>query len=463
VLHPHPGAVERMKSILIACHAWHGEYFGGAFKLAAEFAQYLSAKGHDVHFLCGTERSAFINPTLENGLKIWRYRFPKAPAPSPANLMGHILGAWRLTKRIGQIADISFLNGHSPLQFLGAVLALRRHPCRKTYSVHSPFVEELRSIWGAEKVIAARIRPLKFLFSAHDFPSPPFCTGAQHESVDSPPFFKGGRGGFQNTFRSRDFPVRRRLALATFAFLEHQIYRLSDAIQCDSEYSLAVIKQQYPGAVGSRGLVCPGWVDLDRFQLKPDKDEVRKSLGVPWVPGLPTFLCVRRLERRMGLDHLIRACAILASQGHRFSLIIGGIGPLRKELEADIAERHLRGMVHMVGGISEEQLPLYYTAADCFVLPTRSLECFGLIVLEAFACGAPVIATPVGSIPEVMGKTFRSCLTEDTSAISLADCMRRFLCAKLKFEREVLRSLAERYCFSVVLERLDKVVLGSSV
>ena len=56
-----------------------------------------------------------------------------------------------------------------------------------------------------------------------------------------------------------------------------------------------------------------------------------------------------------------------------------------------------------VGGeVSEQDLPLMYGACDAFVLPTRSLECFGLIAIEALSAGRPVMATPVGAIPEVL-------------------------------------------------------------
>ena len=160
----------------------------------------------------------------------------------------------------------------------------------------------------------------------------------------------------------------------------------------------------------------------------------------------------------MGLDHLVRACAILASQGHRFSLVIGGSGPLREELEADIARYNLTETVHLVGRIPEELLPLYYAAADCFVLSTRSLECFGLIVLEAFACGTPVIATPVGSIPEVMGKFFDGWLTVDTSAKAMANRMRDFLTGNINCERESLRRHAEHYSAWRVFPVLHRAV-----
>ena len=55
-----------------------------------------------------------------------------------------------------------------------------------------------------------------------------------------------------------------------------------------------------------------------------------------------------------------------------------------------------------LGRLSDDALALAYQAADVFLLPTTALECFGLIILEAFACECPVIATDAGAIPEVM-------------------------------------------------------------
>src|SRR5207249_11624167 len=55
-----------------------------------------------------------------------------------------------------------------------------------------------------------------------------------------------------------------------------------------------------------------------------------------------------------------------------------------------------------LGFIPDETLPSYYHAADVFVLPTRELEGFGLVTVEALACGTPVLGTPVGATPEVL-------------------------------------------------------------
>jgi SAM-dependent methyltransferase len=83
-------------------------------------------------------------------------------------------------------------------------------------------------------------------------------------------------------------------------------------------------------------------------------------------------------------------------------LLIGGSGSLRTELEALAAALGVAAHVRFLGFVPDADLPLYYQAADCFVLPTRELEGFGLVTVEALACGTPVLGTPVGATPELL-------------------------------------------------------------
>jgi glycosyltransferase involved in cell wall biosynthesis len=71
-------------------------------------------------------------------------------------------------------------------------------------------------------------------------------------------------------------------------------------------------------------------------------------------------------------------------------------------------------VVHFLGHIPEEDLPQMYQASDFFVLPTRKLEGFGLVILEAMASGTPVLGTPIGGIPEVIGPFDRELLFNGT-------------------------------------------------
>ncbi|HWU38845.1 MAG TPA: glycosyltransferase family 4 protein, partial [Candidatus Acidoferrum sp.] len=116
----------------------------------------------------------------------------------------------------------------------------------------------------------------------------------------------------------------------------------------------------------------PGGADIERFQPTPDRDVLREAMGLP--PGSPLLLTVRNLEARMGLDILIRAMAILRQRIPGVTLLIGGTGTLRGDLESLTASLELQQHVRFLGYIPEPDLPLYYQAADAFVLPTRELE-----------------------------------------------------------------------------------------
>jgi glycosyltransferase involved in cell wall biosynthesis len=414
-------------AILIACQAWQEEEIGGAYKLAYEFASHLANVGYRVHLACGSRETILSNPVKHEGLYVWRYRHPRRASPSVRNLWGHLAGMYGLVKQIARVERVAFLNGHSPLQFIAASRALGGHVRRRVYSVHSPYVEEIKTNWAMRRDADLRLDP------AYD-------TGRSSGS------------SLQN------------LIVAATRRLEQYVYRRADVIQCDSAYSLSVIKAQYPRAVGAKGVVCPGWVDLDRFRPVPDRNEARRHLGMPWTEGVPTFLSVRRLEGRMGLDALIEACAELRHEELDFQVLIGGTGPMYQELQQKIRNLGLSSTVHLLGRIPDQTLPLCYAAADCFVLPTHALECFGLIVLEALACNTPVIATPVGSIPEVMGPYgTQGWLSEDPSPRSIADRMRAFLDARLVAGNEAFRRHAEQYAASAIKPLLEDLVVTDAV
>jgi glycosyltransferase involved in cell wall biosynthesis len=102
------------------------------------------------------------------------------------------------------------------------------------------------------------------------------------------------------------------------------------------------------------------------------------------------------------LENLIRAAVLLRERIPNIFIAIGGTGPLAETLAASIVELGLQNTVRMLGRISEDDLPSVYGAADLFVVPTVALEGFGLVVVEALACGTPVLVTPVGGLPSVV-------------------------------------------------------------
>src|SRR5262249_40901914 len=99
---------------------------------------------------------------------------------------------------------------------------------------------------------------------------------------------------------------------------------------------------------------------------------------------------------------------------------------------------------------------------DCFVLPTRELECFGLVIVEAFASGTPVIATPIGAIPELMAPAPEG-LARDNSPEALGERILAFL--RSGGQRDAAHAakyvaFAKNYEKTKILDRLEVLVMG---
>jgi glycogen synthase len=146
--------------------------------------------------------------------------------------------------------------------------------------------------------------------------------------------------------------------------------------------------------------VIPGGVDVDRFDIAPSRSECRRALG--WPTDRPIALCVRRLVRRVGVDTLVEATNILRNRVPDALVLIAGTGPLRGELEARITALGLERHVRLLGFVPDDVLPTAYRAADLSVVPSATLEGFGLITVESLAAGTPCVVTPVGGLTDVV-------------------------------------------------------------
>ena len=171
--------------------------------------------------------------------------------------------------------------------------------------------------------------------------------------------------------------------------------------------------------------VLPAGVDLDRFKPPADREASRKRLGIP--EGVPLLFSVRRLVERMGLEDLIDAAAILARRGVPFHLALGGTGPLKGALESRVSNSPARDHIRFLDVVPEEVLPDWYGASDLFVLPTRSLEGFGMVTLEALASGVPVAGTRVGATAEILEQVDQGLLFEASGAEAMAGHLERLL------------------------------------
>ncbi|MGK2966657.1 MAG: glycosyltransferase [Tepidiformaceae bacterium] len=176
---------------------------------------------------------------------------------------------------------------------------------------------------------------------------------------------------------------------------ERTIVRRASAIVTASEHERGLLERYY-GADPARLNTIPCGVDLELFHPR-DRAASRAALGID--PEAPVLLWVGRLERLKGVDILLSAAAQLERPDLQV-LIVGGddrAAPLRAELEAQAAAEGVTANVRFTGAVPHDTLPAYYSAADVCVVPSY-YESFGLVAVEAMACGTPVVASRVGGL-----------------------------------------------------------------
>ena len=149
-------------------------------------------------------------------------------------------------------------------------------------------------------------------------------------------------------------------------------------------------------------LLYPG-VDTTRFVPAPRDPAIRKELG--WGER-PVVLTVGRLQKRKGHDMLIRALTAVRRRVPDVLVAIVGDGEERTALEKLIGEQRVNRHVQFVGEVDDEGLIRRYQQCDLFALPNRregsDIEGFGMVLLEAQACGKPVVAGDSGGTAETM-------------------------------------------------------------
>lgn len=180
---------------------------------------------------------------------------------------------------------------------------------------------------------------------------------------------------------------------------ETRVYhRATRAITLSNAFA-DVLARDY-GYPADRIEVIPGGVNVSNFNIDSTRSASRQRLG--WPEERPIVVAVRRLVPRMGLETLIDAAAELRKRHSDFLIKIAGKGRLAESLQARITSLGLENNVELLGFVPDEDLPHVYRAADLSIVPTQSLEGFGLIALEALAAGTPVLVSPVGGLPEVV-------------------------------------------------------------
>jgi glycosyltransferase involved in cell wall biosynthesis len=249
------------------------------------------------------------------------------------------------------------------------------------------------------------------------------------------------------------------LSIALQSWIEHRVYRRCDRFITLSQAFADILHRDY-GVNQAQIHTIPGGINTTSFQDNLSRVEARRRMGFP--PNRPILFTPRRLVQRMGIGNLLEALAIVKHQVPEVWLAIAGKGPQRDQLEAQAQALGLADHVKFLGYVPDDQLPIAYQAADLTVVPSQSLEGFGLILLESLASGTPVLSTPVGGMPEVLRPFDPNLVCEDRSAGAIADRLQSILTGAIKLpERSACRDYAvTHYDWKIIAPRVREILLA---
>lgn len=387
------------KRLLVLATSFLPDEPGGSARLAFGLASDLACKGHEVWYLCQTRDVSKPEYVFQAGLHVLRYCLGEVTRFDALRVFKHLSAVKRLLAQYLPEPP-AIVHGHDLLPYVSAIKFYRGRGS-SYYTVHSPAVEELAIVWRAQ-----------------------------------------GPSGY----------IKLLSGLPLIWYFERFALAASDGIDAKSEYTVGRMAHHYGNAVAGRIRVIPGWVDTARFKPASQSVAIQARQRLNWPTDKPVLFVLRRLEARMGLDRLLYAIAQLRDEGYDFYTAIGGAGSQLTALMQLRKRLGLQSRLAFMGRISDDDLPMAYNACDASVIPTGQLECFGIIALEAMACGKPVLVTPVGALPEVIGRFEPQWIASSNTSEGLAEILRRYLDAALP--------LHEANCIAESVEANYRAELG---
>ncbi len=353
-------------NILFVTDVSAGKVTSGSERVLFEQSTRLQKKGHNVHILTRKLPEHNSDQEVIQGVREWRYDID--PSNSLSFIRSTLSNCKDLFENLEKKYSFDCVNFHQPFSAYAVMHSPEIRKVRKVYTCHSLSFEEFRSRNPRPEFDLRRII---------------YCLNIQARK-----------------------------------YIERKILNESDSIVVLSRFTQGKLWDAYR-IPPEKVLIIPGGVDLEKFFPAIDKPEIRRRLSIP--DGKIILLTVRDLEPRMGLENLVYAMKSVIQVMPDIYLVIGGRGPLKNDLVSLSRRLGIEDYIGFAGFIPEKELPDYYRMSDIFILPTKELEGFGLITLEAMASGVPVLGTPVGGTKEILGQFNRDFLFTDTEPDSMAD------------------------------------------
>lgn len=213
-----------------------------------------------------------------------------------------------------------------------------------------------------------------------------------------------------------------------------------DACACNSQFTKGLYKKIYGETI--EDFIYPG-ADLTFFVPMPSKKKY--------------FFVMSRLSRFKNIDRVIRAMA--AMRHTDFALLIGGEGEEKENLVKFVRSLNLSERIQFIGEVPFRELPAFYGEAKLVLFPSEN-EPFGMVPVEALACGTPVIASNSGGPIETVGNDFNGILLDSMTPRTIQEAIDSLLDDPDRYNRlqDNTRSSAERFNWPQHIDHLEKLI-----
>ncbi len=190
------------------------------------------------------------------------------------------------------------------------------------------------------------------------------------------------------TFLTAGFRLHRFGSSLFQLLFRNQIKKIHGKIAI-SQRARAAIEPYIPGEYR----IIPSGIDLNHFRPPTHQNKTNRP---------PTILFLGRLDKRKGIDILLRALPLIQKSVPNIRLTVVGTGIMGKKCRQIIKELRLTEIVQLVGAVHRKELPFYYQNCDVYCAPTLGGETQGIVLLEAMACGTPVVASNIPGYNETV-------------------------------------------------------------
>jgi phosphatidylinositol alpha-1,6-mannosyltransferase len=173
-------------------------------------------------------------------------------------------------------------------------------------------------------------------------------------------------------------------------------------------------------------VIIPGGTDAERFNPEVDATQVIQQFN---LLNKKVIMTIGRLEERKGHDMVMKSLIQVLGEVPEAVYLIVGKGQELSRLKEMVTELELDGHVIFAGYVEEERLVEYYNACDVFIMPSREItaagdaEGYGIVYLEANACGKPAIGGKSGGIPDAIVNGYNGILVDPLSTEEIADSL----------------------------------------